>query len=45
MTGLPVVVGKGRGGEEREGPLDITCHENNSSFVALTIMQIAHLSI
>jgi hypothetical protein len=39
--------GEERRGEERrgEGSSDITCHENNSGFVAETITQIAHLLI
>jgi hypothetical protein len=34
-----------RRGEERGESPDITCCENTSSFVALTITQIVHLSI
>jgi hypothetical protein len=37
--------GEERRGEERRGSSDITCHENNSGFVAETITQIAHLLI
>jgi hypothetical protein len=45
MAGPPGEEEKGRGGEEREGSPNITCHGNNSSFVAPTIKQITHFTM